>query len=191
VIGKSGEFMGIDAVIIAGLAFGGAVTAIVFFLGLASGPSSTLISSPSASGANASCATLCTTWNAWRTAACTAIAASTAAAAALAAANAALASAATTAALLLAAAVATSLIPFFGSAIAASLFAAYVVAQVVVVFLLGRQVAASQTAGAAASEVTIKLAGVSSALAELMTSCTDPPTLAACLATPSPCSGVP
>jgi hypothetical protein len=185
--------MGSNAAILVGIVLGVGVTAFLFGLGAASGPSSTLTISPGGSGPDASCATLCMTWNAWRSSACTAIAASAAAAAAaaaLAAANAALASAATTAALLLAAAAAASLIPFFGPAIAAPLFAAYIVAQAAVVFLLGRQVTASQAASAAAGDVTTKLAGVSSARADLMSRCTDPTALASCLATPAPCPGV-
>jgi hypothetical protein len=104
--------------------------------------SSTLTVSPGGAGSTPSCKALCDIWNSWRSLACTALAASTAATAALAAANAALASAMSTAALLLAAAVAASFIPFIGPAIAGPLFAAYLAAQAVVVFLLGRQLAA-------------------------------------------------
>jgi hypothetical protein len=91
----------------------------------------------------------------------------------------------------LAAAIAASFIPFIGPAIAGPLFAAYVVAQAMVVFLLGRQVAAAQAASAAAAAVMTALAAVAAALADLMMRCTDPTMLAPCLATPSPCAGVP
>jgi hypothetical protein len=182
--------MGFGFITIAGLLFGAGITAALFLAGLATGPSSTLTTSPGGSGSDPSCDTLCKTWNAWRSAACAAMAASAAMAAALTSANKALASASTTAALILAGAVAASLIPVFGSAIAGPLFAAYAAAMVSVVFLTGRQVAASQAASAAASDVATKLAGVASARSDLMTRCADAAAIAKCLATPPPCPGV-
>lgn len=185
--------MGLDGLLTVGAFLGIGVTAGLFLLGYLSAgtPSSTLTITTGSAGPTATCATLCSLWNTRRSTACTAIAASAAAAAALAAANAALASASITAALLLAAAIAASLIPFIGPGIAGPLFAAYVVAQAAVVFLLGRQVAAAQAASAAAAAVTTALAAVAAARADLMTRCTDPTMLAPCLATPSPCAGVP
>jgi len=185
--------MGVDAIVIVGAVAGIGVTAILFLAGyLTSGAaSSTLTISPGGAGPDATCGTLCSVWNGWRALACTAVAASAAAGAALAAANAALASASVTAALLLAAAIAASLIPFLGPAIAGPIIAAYVVAQALVVFLLGRQVAAAQAATSAANDATTALAGAAAARADLVARCTDPTALAQCLAIPSPCSSVP
>jgi hypothetical protein len=184
--------MEVGPLVIGAIVLGVGLTAVLFVAGyLSSGGSSTLTVLPGGSGPDADCATLCTTWNRWRSTACTAIAVSAAAATALAAANAALAGAAITAASLLASAVAASFIPFIGPAIAAGLFAAYATAQAVVVFLLGRQVAAAQAAGAASGDVTRTLNGTATARADLMAPCTDPAALSRCLATPSPCPGVP
>ena len=130
-------------------------------------------------------------WKQRRAEACTAIMASDMAAKAQAAANAALVSAVAAAALLLAAAVAASLIPFFGSIIAASLFAAYATAQAYVIYLLGSAAGAANVAANAANGVTKALAEVSKAEAALKEGCSDATALAACLATPSPCPGVP
>jgi hypothetical protein len=113
------------------------------------------------------------------------------AAKAQAAANAALISAIATAALLLAAAVAASMIPFLGSVIAASLWAAYATAQLYVIYLLGSAAGAANVAANAANGVTRALAEVAKAEAALREGCSDATALAACLATPSPCSGVP
>jgi hypothetical protein len=110
---------------------------------------------------------------------------------ALAAATAAVTSASLNAALLLAAALAASVIPFIGPIIAASLFAAYVIAQAAVVFLLGRQVAAAQVASAAANDVRASLAAVAAARLDLFTRCTNVESLNSCLSMPSPCSSVP
>jgi hypothetical protein len=172
------------------IALGAGATIILFGAGYGSGPSSTLTGSPPPA-ADGSCASLCKTWTSWRASACLALAAASAAGAALAAANAALASALAAAALLLAAAVAASMIPFVGLAIAPPLWAAYFVAQALVIFLMGRQAAAAQGARTATGDVTVKLAGVSAALADLRRRCTNQTALATCLATPSPCSGVP
>lgn len=184
--------MGIGGLLTTAAFLGLGATAILFAVGyLTSGVGSTLTVLPGGAGASPSCSTLCTLWNAWRASACTALATSATAAAALAAANAALASASTTAALLLAAAVAASLIPFIGPAVAGPLFVAYAAAQALVVILLGRQVAFSQAASGAAVDASKALAGAVAARADLIARCTDPTILTPCLATPSPCPGVP
>jgi hypothetical protein len=144
-----------------------------------------------AGGPGTPCELLCRKWKRRRAEACTAIMASDMAAKAQAAANAALVSAVATAALLLAAAVAASLIPFFGSVIAASLFAIYATAQVYVIYLLCAAAGAARVAAAAANGVTTALAEVAKAEAVLKEGCSDTTALALCLATPSPCSGVP
>ena len=175
------------------IAFGIGGAAIIFLAGYltAGTPSSSLTVAPGSAGPGASCATLCSVWNSWRSLACTALATSAAANAALAAANAALAGALANAAALLAAAVAASFIPFIGPAIAAPLFAAYAAAQAVAMFLLGRQVAAAQAASSAASDVRTALSSVAAARVALIAGCTNATALTRCLATPSPCSGVP
>ena len=173
-----------------GAILGAAGVAVLLIAGYASGSAATLILSPPPA-ADASCATLCKTWNSWRAAGCLALAVATAATAALAAANAALTSALITAGLLLAAAVATSMVPFFGPAIAGAIWAAYIVAQAAVIFLMGRQAAAARGVTAAASDVTIKLTGAATARADLISRCTNSAALASCLAVPSPCAGVP
>ena len=142
-------------------------------------------------GPGTPCDVLCRKWKRLRAQACSAIMASDMAAKAQAAANAAVVSAAATAALLLAAAVAASLIPFFGSVIAASLFAAYATAQVYVIYLLGAAAGAARVAANAANGVTTALDEVAKAETALKEGCGDTTALAACLATPSPCAGVP
>jgi hypothetical protein len=183
-----GEVIGIGV-----LVFGGLGAAILFLAGYISfgAPDSTLTISPGGPGPTPSCDTLCAAWNTSRTAACTALTASATAASTLAAANAALAGATATALALLAAAVAASWIPFIGPAIASALFTAYATAQAAAIFFLGRQVAAAQVAGSAATAATTALARVATSRAALVAGCTDAPTLASCLATPSPCGGVP
>lgn len=178
---------------IGALLFGVGGAAILFVIGYLSfgAPDSTATIGSGGSGPSPSCATLCVAWNARRASACSALAASAAAASALAAANAALAGATATAAVLLAAAVATSLIPFIGPVIASGLFAAYATTQAVMIVLLGRQVAAAMVAGSAATAATNAVNSVATARAALMAGCTDAPALATCLATPSPCTGVP
>jgi len=173
-----------------GAIFGAGVMLALWIAGYVSGSSATLTVSPSPA-VDASCASLCKTWNSWRSSGCLALAIATAAGAALAAANTALTSALITAALLLAAAVATSMLPFFGPAIAGPLWAAYIVAQAAVIVLMGRQAAAARSVTAATGDVTAKLAGAATARADLVGRCTDATALATCLATPSPCSGVP
>jgi hypothetical protein len=96
-----------------------------------------------------------------------------------------------TAATLLAAAIATSLIPFVGPAIAAPIFAAYAIAQSLVIVLLGRQAAFAQAAASAANDATTALNNAAAARADLVARCKDQAALGKCLATPSPCSGVP
>ncbi|MBA2400323.1 MAG: hypothetical protein H0V72_16785 [Bradyrhizobium sp.] len=169
--------------------------AVIFAVGYVVGPggygSADLTLSTDAGGAGTPCEVLCRTWKRRRAEACTAIMASDMAAKAQAAANAALVSAVATAAVLLAAAVAASFIPFFGSIIAASLFAIYATAQVYVLYLLGGAAGAANTAANAAKAVTTALAEVAKAEAALKEGCSDTTALAMCLATPSPCSGVP
>jgi len=144
-----------------------------------------------AGGTGTPCDLLCRKWKQRRAEACSAISASDRAAQAQAAANAALISAVAAAALLLAAAVAASLIPLFGSVFAASLFAAYATAQLYVIYLLGSAAGAANVAANAANGVTTALAEVTKAEAALKAGCSDATALAACLATPSPCPGVP
>src|SRR5689334_23129743 len=143
-----------------GLAIGiGIGVGILFLVGYltAGTPSSTLTISTGSAGADANCDTLCSVWNSRRAIACTALATSASASAALAAATAALLSAVATAATLLAAAIAASFIPFVGPAIAAPIFAAYAVAQSLVIVLLGRQAAFAQAATSAANAATTAL----------------------------------
>lgn len=171
----------------------GVVGLILLGIGYASAgtASSTLTVSSGSAGPNPTCAELCSLWNTRRATACSALAASTAATAALAAANSALAGAVAAAAVLLAAAVATSFIPIFGPAIAAPLFAAYAVAQALVMVLWGRQIAFANAASAAATAASTAVTAAAAARADLMARCTDQTTLTSCLATPSPCPGVP
>lgn len=178
---------------IGALLFGVGGVAILFAIGFYSfgAPDSTATIGSGGPGPKPTCATLCTAWTAFRAAACVAVAAAASAASALAAANAALAGAAATAALLLAAAVATAWIPFVGPVIASGFLAAYAIAQAATIVLLGRQVAAAGVAGSAATGATNALNRVATARADLVAGCADAPTLAACLATPSPCGGVP
>ena len=175
------------------LLLGGVGALLLFLLGYLSAgrPDSTLTIGSGGSGGTPTCDTLCATWNGLRATACAAVTVSAAAASGLAAANAALAGAVTTAAVLLAAAVAASLIPFIGPVIAGPLFGAYAVAQAAMIVLLGRQVAAAQTAAEAASGATGALAAASRARAALMAGCTDATALADCLAMRSPCAAVP
>src|SRR5712691_10044030 len=77
-----------------------------------------------------------------------------------------------------------------GPALAAPLFAAYIVAQALVVFLLGRMLAAALAASGAASTASTDLAAVATARAAVVSGCTEP-ALTSSLATPSPCSSVP
>jgi hypothetical protein len=74
---------------------------------------------------------------------------------------------------------------------AASLWAAYATAQLYVIYLLGSAAGAANVAANAANGVTRALAEVAKAEAALREGCSDATALAACLATPSPCSGVP
>jgi len=80
--------------------------------------------------------------------------------------------------------------PVHRSGIAAPLFAAYIVAQALVVFLLGRMLAAALAASGAASTASTDLAAVATARAAVVSGCTEP-ALTSSLATPSPCSSVP
>ena len=171
---------------------GGAVIfAVGYVVGSGGMGSADLTISTDAGGPGTPCEVLCRTWKRRRAEACTAIMASDMAAKAQASANAALVSAVATAALLLAAAVAASLIPFIGSVIAASLFAVYATAQLYVIYLLGAAAGAARVAANAANGVTTALAEVAKAEAALKEGCSDTTALAMCLATPSPCSGVP
>lgn len=184
--------MGLDTTTIGIAVLGIGSTVLLLLAGyLTAGTPSTATVSPGSAGADPTCATLCSIWNRWRSLACSAVATSGAANAALTAANAALASAAMNAALLLAAAIVASLIPFIGPEIARPIFAAYLAAHALLIFLLGRQLAAAQAASLAANDVRTALAGVAAARADLVARCTDPAVLAGCLATPSPCPSVP
>ncbi len=144
-------------------------TALIFAVGYIAGSggygSADLTVSTDAGGPGTPCDVLCRKWKQRRAEACTAIMASDMAAKGQATANAALVSAVAAAALLLAAAVAASLIPFFGGA--------------------------ANVAANAANGVTKALAEVSKAEAALKEGCSDATALATCLATPSPCPGVP
>jgi hypothetical protein len=169
--------------------------AVIFAAGYVAGSggygSADLTVSTDAGGPGTPCDVLCRKWKQRRAEACSALMASDMAAKAQAAANATLISAIATAALLLAAAVAASMIPFLGSVIAASLWAAYATAQLYVIYLLGSAAGAANVAANAANGVTRALAEVAKAEAALREGCSDATALAACLATPSPCSGVP
>jgi hypothetical protein len=170
-------------------------TAIIFAAGYIASSggrgSSGLDLSVAAGGAGTPCELLCRTWNSRRAGACSAMAASAMAASALAAANAQLFGALTTAGVLLAAALAAQSFPLLGLVVASSLFAAYAVAQFAVIYLAGAAAGAANVAADAAGQVTRALAEVAKAEAALKEGCTDPTALAACLATPSPCAGVP
>jgi hypothetical protein len=176
--------------IVLGLLGAAVVFAVGYVVG-SGGAGSASITVSTDAGGGTPCESLCRTWKLRRAEACTALLASAMAASALVAANALLTRAAITAALLLAAAVAAQAIPFIGSWISASLFAAYATAQVAVIYLAGSAAGAANTATGAANEVTRALAEVAKAEAALREGCTDPTALAACLATPSPCAGVP
>ena len=172
---------------------GGAVIFAVGYIASSGGyGSADLTIETDAGGAGTPCDVLCRKWKRRRAEACTAIMAVRLAAKAQAAANAALVSAVATAALLLAAAVAASFIPFLGSVIAASLFAIYATAQVYVLYLLGGAASAARC-GVRRSQGSHDSARRSPAKAEaaLKEGCSDTTALALCLATPSPCSGVP
>jgi hypothetical protein len=172
---------------------GGGASVILFALGFftgggAAGTSGITIASPP--GPGASCSVLCAFWNTTRLTACMSAAAAATAATALAAARAMLTSAMLVALSLLTAAIATSFIPFIGPALAASLLAAYAVAQAYVLFLLGRLTAAASAASATASTASTDLITVARARAAVISGCTEP-ALTACLTTPSPCPAVP
>ena len=144
-----------------------------------------------AGGPGTACDILCRIWNLRRADACGAMVASARAASLLEAANAKLVSAVATAALLFAASCAAQAIPFIGPALAGPLFAAYAVAQFAVIYLAGAAAGAASVAANAATEVPKALAEVAKTEAALKEGCTDPTALAKCLATPSPCAGVP
>src|SRR5262245_32071590 len=170
--------------------------AIIFAAGYIAGSggygSADLTVSTGAGGADTTpCSALCGAWKLRRGQACSAIVASDMAAQALAAANALVTRAIATAAVLLAAAVAAQMVPIIGSIIAATIWAAWATAQLAVIYLLGSLAGAANVATTAAGAVTKALAEVAKAEAALKEGCTDPTALAACLATPSPCSGVP